>query len=64
MNVIMMGLIDYMILIKICLDVFVLFLDVLKIYFIAVFFYGSLGLLLFGGVINSKSIEELDNEDH
>lgn len=48
-----MGLVDYMILIRICLDVFVLCVDVLKIYFLVVFFYGSLGLLLFGGVINS-----------
>lgn len=53
MNEILMGLVDYMILIKICLDVFVLCVDVLKIYFLVVFFYGSLGLLLFGGLINS-----------
>ena len=59
-----MGLVDYRILVKICLDVFVVFLDVLKIYFLVVFFYGALGLLLFGGAINSKSIEEMDNEDH
>lgn len=64
MNEILMGLADYRVLVKICLDVFVVFLDVLKIYFLVVFFYGALGLLLFGGVINSKTIEEMDNEDH
>ena len=64
MNEIMMGLVDYRILVRICLDVTVLVYDVLKIYFLVVFFYGALGLLLFGGLINSRSIEEIDNEDY
>ncbi len=66
MHKILMGFTDYEILVKTCLDVIPIVIDLLKIYLIVLIFYGTLGMFLFGGVMNTKFLgvfEELTGDE-
>jgi hypothetical protein len=50
-HLIMMGLIQYKIIVKTCFDVFPIVIDLIKIYALVIIFYATFGLFLFGGVL-------------
>lgn len=59
-HVIMMGLVDYRIIIKTCFDVFPIVLDLFKIYTLVILLYATFGLFLFGGVMNTEFIDQFE----
>ena len=70
MNVLLMNLTTYKVLVKTCIDILPVMIDVCKLYFIMLFFYGTIGLFLFGGKMSTEFLaiyeeitgDELDEE--
>ena len=65
MHVILMGLVNYRIIIKTCIHIVPLIIDLLGIYMIIVLFYATVGMYLFGGIMNTgypEVFEELSGE--
>lgn len=60
MNVLLMNLTTYRVLLKTCIDIVPVVVDVCKIYFIMLFFYGTVGFFLFGGVMNTEFLEKYE----
>jgi len=60
LNIIMMNFIVYKVLVKTCLDVLPVMIDVCKLYFIMLFFYGAIGHYVFGGMINTEFLEKYE----
>lgn len=59
-NDILMNMMVYKILIKVCLDIIPVMTDILKIYFIILFLYGAAGLFMFGGLMNTSYIDKYE----
>ena len=59
-NDLLMNMIVYKILIKVCLDIIPVMTDILKIYFIILFLFGATGLFLFGGLMNTEYIDKYE----
>lgn len=59
-HVIMMGLVDYRIIIKTCFDVFPIVFDLFKIYTLVMILYATAGLFLFGGVMNTEFLDKFE----
>lgn len=55
-----MEIVDYRIIVRSCTDVLPIAVSILKLFLVIIFLYSGIGFLLFGGMINSETLEQLE----